>query len=270
MAYLWFDRHKFWISFSPDLQDITVSARLPTAFVCLITWPSLLYTLKKPTIWTGEQTSVFFIFTPVILDDMVEFDRLIFFLQSFDCRLGRPSRSGCPVLFWGRSKVSLEFFIWTVKSELLPWSQGFAKQLLRCSQWCSQKFSLPILTFQPAEAWFLFSFSVLYFSWHRYEHQAFWPNLPESDYTSVGKGKGSGFNVNLPWNKAITHFWIFALKLPLNKIITLRLKNNLSLLRERHWSGFSCRWGWPTATTSLPSSTFSYPWRMRFVLSLVR
>ncbi|KAA0724668.1 Histone deacetylase 10 [Triplophysa tibetana] len=43
--------------------------------------------------------------------------------------------------------------------------------------------------------------SVLYFSWHRYEHQAFWPNLPESDYTSVGKGKGSGFNVNLPWNK---------------------------------------------------------------------
>lgn len=43
--------------------------------------------------------------------------------------------------------------------------------------------------------------SVLYFSWHRYEHQTFWPNLPESDYTSVGKGKGSGFNVNLPWNK---------------------------------------------------------------------
>ncbi|XP_073688706.1 polyamine deacetylase HDAC10 [Garra rufa] len=43
--------------------------------------------------------------------------------------------------------------------------------------------------------------SVLYFSWHRYEHQAFWPNLPESDYTSVGKGKGSGFNINIPWNK---------------------------------------------------------------------
>ncbi|XP_051739909.1 polyamine deacetylase HDAC10 [Ctenopharyngodon idella] len=43
--------------------------------------------------------------------------------------------------------------------------------------------------------------SVLYFSWHRYEHQTFWPNLPESDYTSVGKGKGSGFNINLPWNK---------------------------------------------------------------------
>lgn len=43
--------------------------------------------------------------------------------------------------------------------------------------------------------------SVLYFSWHRYEHQRFWPNLPESDYTSIGKGKGSGFNINLPWNK---------------------------------------------------------------------
>lgn len=43
--------------------------------------------------------------------------------------------------------------------------------------------------------------SVLYFSWHRYEHQKFWPNLPESDYDSVGKGKGAGFNINLPWNK---------------------------------------------------------------------
>ncbi|XP_066524718.1 polyamine deacetylase HDAC10 isoform X2 [Hoplias malabaricus] len=28
--------------------------------------------------------------------------------------------------------------------------------------------------------------SVLYFSWHRYEHQDYWPNLPESDYDSVG------------------------------------------------------------------------------------
>uniref|UniRef100_A0A671YXW8 Histone deacetylase 10 n=1 Tax=Sparus aurata TaxID=8175 RepID=A0A671YXW8_SPAAU len=43
--------------------------------------------------------------------------------------------------------------------------------------------------------------SVLYFSWHRYEHQKFWPNLKESDYDSVGKGKGAGFNVNVPWNK---------------------------------------------------------------------
>ncbi|XP_062403890.1 polyamine deacetylase HDAC10, partial [Sardina pilchardus] len=43
--------------------------------------------------------------------------------------------------------------------------------------------------------------SVLYFSWHRFEHQSFWPNLPESDYDNVGKGKGAGFNINVPWNK---------------------------------------------------------------------
>ncbi|MFT7816994.1 histone deacetylase 10 isoform X2 [Arapaima gigas] len=43
---------------------------------------------------------------------------------------------------------------------------------------------------------------VLYFSWHRYEHQRFWPNLRESDFDSVGKGMGAGFNINLPWNKA--------------------------------------------------------------------
>ncbi|KAM8972082.1 polyamine deacetylase HDAC10 [Pelodytes ibericus] len=43
--------------------------------------------------------------------------------------------------------------------------------------------------------------SVLYFSWHRFEHQAFWPNLRESEYDSIGKEKGTGFNINLPWNK---------------------------------------------------------------------
>ncbi|XP_030902178.2 polyamine deacetylase HDAC10 isoform X2 [Melopsittacus undulatus] len=43
--------------------------------------------------------------------------------------------------------------------------------------------------------------SVLYFSWHRYEHQEFWPSLKESDYDAVGQGKGKGFNINLPWNK---------------------------------------------------------------------
>ncbi|KAM4733489.1 polyamine deacetylase HDAC10 [Anableps anableps] len=43
--------------------------------------------------------------------------------------------------------------------------------------------------------------SVLYFSWHRYEHQKFWPNLRESDYDSVGKESGAGFNINVPWNK---------------------------------------------------------------------
>ncbi|NWW18421.1 HDA10 deacetylase, partial [Falcunculus frontatus] len=43
--------------------------------------------------------------------------------------------------------------------------------------------------------------SVLYFSWHRYEHQEFWPSLKESDYDAVGLGNGKGFNINLPWNK---------------------------------------------------------------------
>lgn len=47
--------------------------------------------------------------------------------------------------------------------------------------------------------------SVLYFSWHRYEHQKFWPNLRESDYDSVGKEKGAGFNINVPWNKVHNH-----------------------------------------------------------------
>ncbi|NP_001403081.1 polyamine deacetylase HDAC10 isoform 5 [Mus musculus] len=44
--------------------------------------------------------------------------------------------------------------------------------------------------------------SVLYFSWHRYEHGSFWPFLPESDADAVGQGQGQGFTVNLPWNQA--------------------------------------------------------------------
>ncbi|XP_062990157.1 polyamine deacetylase HDAC10 [Elgaria multicarinata webbii] len=43
--------------------------------------------------------------------------------------------------------------------------------------------------------------SVLYFSWHRFEHQQFWPSLSESNYDAVGQGKGRGFNINVPWNK---------------------------------------------------------------------
>uniref|UniRef100_A0A7N6F5T6 Histone deacetylase domain-containing protein n=1 Tax=Anabas testudineus TaxID=64144 RepID=A0A7N6F5T6_ANATE len=43
--------------------------------------------------------------------------------------------------------------------------------------------------------------SVLYFSWHRYEHQKFWPNLRESDFDVVGKEKGAGSTINVPWNK---------------------------------------------------------------------
>ncbi|XP_023558334.1 histone deacetylase 10 [Octodon degus] len=43
--------------------------------------------------------------------------------------------------------------------------------------------------------------SVLYFSWHRYEHGRFWPFLPESDADTVGQGQGRGFTINLPWNQ---------------------------------------------------------------------
>ncbi|XP_021494628.1 polyamine deacetylase HDAC10 isoform X2 [Meriones unguiculatus] len=43
--------------------------------------------------------------------------------------------------------------------------------------------------------------SVLYFSWHRYEHGHFWPFLRESDADAVGQGQGQGFTVNLPWNQ---------------------------------------------------------------------
>ncbi|XP_023365111.1 histone deacetylase 10 isoform X5 [Otolemur garnettii] len=43
--------------------------------------------------------------------------------------------------------------------------------------------------------------SVLYFSWHRYEHGRFWPFLRESNADAVGQGRGRGFTVNLPWNQ---------------------------------------------------------------------
>ncbi|XP_069346181.1 polyamine deacetylase HDAC10 isoform X2 [Eulemur rufifrons] len=43
--------------------------------------------------------------------------------------------------------------------------------------------------------------SVLYFSWHRYEHGRFWPFLQESNADAVGRGQGRGFTVNLPWNQ---------------------------------------------------------------------
>nr|XP_019567932.1 PREDICTED: histone deacetylase 10 isoform X2 [Rhinolophus sinicus] len=43
--------------------------------------------------------------------------------------------------------------------------------------------------------------SILYFSWHRYEHGRFWPYLRESNADTVGQGQGRGFTVNLPWNQ---------------------------------------------------------------------
>ncbi|GLV37722.1 Histone deacetylase 6 [Carabus blaptoides fortunei] len=41
---------------------------------------------------------------------------------------------------------------------------------------------------------------VLYFSIHRYENGAFWPNLRESDFDHLGSGPGLGYNVNIPLN----------------------------------------------------------------------
>uniref|UniRef100_A0A673WJL6 Histone deacetylase domain-containing protein n=1 Tax=Salmo trutta TaxID=8032 RepID=A0A673WJL6_SALTR len=34
-----------------------------------------------------------------------------------------------------------------------------------------------------------------------FSSECFWPNLRESDYDSVGKEKGAGFNSNVTWNK---------------------------------------------------------------------
>ncbi|XP_064478876.1 histone deacetylase 6-like [Ornithodoros turicata] len=42
---------------------------------------------------------------------------------------------------------------------------------------------------------------VLYFSTHRYEHGAFWPELKESNFNYIGKGQGMGYNINIPLNK---------------------------------------------------------------------
>ncbi|XP_026739230.1 histone deacetylase 6 isoform X2 [Trichoplusia ni] len=42
---------------------------------------------------------------------------------------------------------------------------------------------------------------VVYFSIHRYEHGAFWPNLRQSNFHYVGAGRGKGYNFNVPLNK---------------------------------------------------------------------
>ncbi|CAK1602419.1 unnamed protein product [Parnassius mnemosyne] len=42
---------------------------------------------------------------------------------------------------------------------------------------------------------------VVYFSIHRYEHGAFWPNLRQSDFHYVGRGLGAGYNFNVPLNR---------------------------------------------------------------------
>ncbi|XP_051951116.1 histone deacetylase 6 isoform X1 [Xyrauchen texanus] len=42
--------------------------------------------------------------------------------------------------------------------------------------------------------------SVLYISLHRYEDGTFFPNSEDANYDKVGQGKGTGYNVNIPWN----------------------------------------------------------------------
>ncbi|XP_039760371.1 histone deacetylase 6 isoform X1 [Pararge aegeria] len=42
---------------------------------------------------------------------------------------------------------------------------------------------------------------VIYFSIHRYEHGAFWPNLKQSNFHYIGCGRGEGYTFNVPLNK---------------------------------------------------------------------
>lgn len=51
---------------------------------------------------------------------------------------------------------------------------------------------------------------VLYFSIHRYEEGAFWPELRESNWDYIGEGRGKGFNINVPLNKTAMENWDYA------------------------------------------------------------
>ena len=46
-----------------------------------------------------------------------------------------------------------------------------------------------------------FHVRVMFFSLHRYEKADFWPHLKESNYDHIGTGAGTGYNINIPWNK---------------------------------------------------------------------
>lgn len=43
--------------------------------------------------------------------------------------------------------------------------------------------------------------TVLYISLHRYDDGTFFPGSPDANYDQVGKGKGAGYNVNIPFNR---------------------------------------------------------------------
>lgn len=42
---------------------------------------------------------------------------------------------------------------------------------------------------------------VLYMSLHRYDNGSFFPKGKDGNYDMIGKGKGAGYNVNIPWNR---------------------------------------------------------------------
>lgn len=43
--------------------------------------------------------------------------------------------------------------------------------------------------------------NVLYISVHRYDNGTFFPKSKDANYDVVGQGAGTGFNVNIPWNR---------------------------------------------------------------------
>lgn len=47
--------------------------------------------------------------------------------------------------------------------------------------------------------------SVLYISLHRYDDGFFFPGSKDANYDQVGKGKGSGFNINIPFNSRVSY-----------------------------------------------------------------
>ena len=42
----------------------------------------------------------------------------------------------------------------------------------------------------------------MFISLHRYDHGYFYPSNAPSNFTDVGKDKGKGFSVNIPWNQS--------------------------------------------------------------------
>lgn len=40
----------------------------------------------------------------------------------------------------------------------------------------------------------------MYFSYHVYNDGSFFPASINSNYDKIGRGKGEGFNLNVPWN----------------------------------------------------------------------